>query len=65
MQRRRAAGRVIGRHVLALEDDHLRLWGEMVGEGDAGDACANDGEIEFLHALTLQGLRLACNSWGP
>ena len=37
---------------------------EMVGGGDAGDAGADDGEIEFLHGLTLQGrCGRACNSW--
>ena len=49
--------------MLAFEDDHLGLRREMVGDGDAGDARADDGEIEFLHGLTLQGLRPACNSW--
>ena len=49
MQRRRAAGRVIGGHVLPLEDHHARVRREMIGDGDAGDAGADNGEIEILH----------------
>ena len=49
MQRRRAAGRVIGRHVLAFENDDAGPAGEVVGDGNPGDAGADDGEIEILH----------------
>ena len=36
--------------MLAFEHDHLRLWRKVVGGGNPGDAGADDGEIEFLHA---------------
>jgi hypothetical protein len=49
--------------MLALEHDDPGSRREMVGCGNAGNARAHDGEIEFLHGLTLQGLRRACNSW--
>ena len=49
MQRRRAAGRVIGGDVLALQHDHPCMGREMVGGGNPGDAGADDGEIEILH----------------
>jgi hypothetical protein len=49
MERRRAAGRVIGGDLLALQHDHPGMGREMVGGGDPGDAGADDGEIEILH----------------
>ena len=49
MERGGPAGRVIGGHVLALEDDHLGARRQVIGGGDAGNAGADDGEIEFLH----------------
>ena len=64
MQRRRAAGRVIGRDMLALENDHARCGREVVGDGNAGDAGADDGEIEILHAPShCKAVTSACNSW--
>ena len=49
VQRRRAPRRVIGGHVLALEDDHFRMGREVIGDGDAGNAGADNGKIEILH----------------
>jgi len=40
---------VIGGHVFALEDDYFRMRRDVIGEGDPGDAGADDGEIEILH----------------
>ena len=61
MQRRRAAGRVIGGDMLALQHDHPGMGREVVGGGDPGDAGADDGEIEILHephiARSLPGLQ--------
>ena len=59
MQRRRTAGRVVGGDVLALEDDHARLRRKVIGGGNPGDAGADDGEIEILHAP-----HIASPSWG-
>ena len=56
MQRRGAAGRVIGRDMLALENDHFRMGREMKGGGNPGDAGADDGEIEILHAAHIARL---------
>ena len=53
MQRRRAAGRVVGRDVLALENDHARLRRQVIGDGHPGDAGADDGEIEILHGTHI------------
>ena len=49
MQRRRPPRGVVGRHVLAFEDDHPGVGREMVGGGNPGNAGADDGEIEILH----------------
>ena len=53
MQRRRTPGGVIGRDMFALQDDHPGVRCEMVGNGDAGNAGADDGEIEMLHGLHI------------
>ena len=39
--------------MLALEDDHARLRRKVVGDGNPGDAGADDGEIEILHAAHI------------
>ena len=50
--------------MLALEHDHPGCGREMVGGGDAGDAGADDGEIEILHEPHIaRSLPAACNSW--
>jgi len=50
VKRRRPAGCVIGRDMLAFQHDHLGARREMVGGGHSGDAGADHSEIEFLHA---------------
>ncbi len=49
MQRRRPPGGVIGRHVLTFEDDGTAMRRQVVGDGDTGNAGADDGEIEIGH----------------
>jgi hypothetical protein len=47
---------VIGRNVLALEDHHFCMGREVKGGGNTGDAGADDGEIEILHAAHIARL---------
>ena len=40
----------LGRDMLAFEHDHPGPGREVIGGGNPGDAGADDGEIELLHA---------------